>query len=677
MTVVSCLTTEHNLWLVLLAAVVCVVGAWVFFDLIQRARERHGLQKHGWTFLSAVAFGCSAWCTHFIAMLAYRVKAPVTYDPLLTLTSLLIVIAGSAIGINLLLRRMEVGPLLGGAVIGLAVALMHYAGMWAFHVNGIIEWDPYYVVASIVFSLGLAALAMQTFMSGTTPLQQYGALALLVGSVLLLHFTGMTAMTVIPLATDAATAAGNAVESIAVAIAAAGLLIIATGVTSQLIDSRASWETMQRLEKLAHFDQLTGLPNRANFLESFKRLMERAENSRTAIGIVVFDLDNFKTINDLRGHEVGDQALKAITQNISRLIEDGELIARIGGDEFVATKPFRKRSELESFVRRLEAALFRPVQLDDLQWDSRASLGVSIYPNDAQDPERLLIYADLAMYRAKDDPMRPVCYYEPEMDQALRDRRLLAQDLRRSVERGELYLDYQVQVAVSSSRVCGYEALLRWNHPDRGHIAPSEFIPLSEETGSIVEIGDWVLRTACDEAVRWTLPHKVAVNISSIQMSGVDLCGRVAQILNQTGLPPERLELEITETAIIINKERTLHQLHRLRELGVTIAIDDFGTGYSSLDTLRSFPFDKIKLDRSFMREIEHSPQSIAFLRAVMALGRSLTTPILAEGVELLRQFEILRREGCDEAQGYLLGKPSRTIVDIPRHIGLDPSAAA
>jgi predicted signal transduction protein with EAL and GGDEF domain len=325
----------------------------------------------------------------------------------------------------------------------------------------------------------------------------------------------------------------------------------------------------------------------------------------------------------------------------------------------------------------LEAALIRPLRLDDLEWDSRASLGVSIYPNDARDPERLLIHADLAMYRAKDDPMRSVCYYEPTMDQALRDRRLLAQDLRRSVDRGELDLDYQVQVAVSSSRVCGYEALLRWNHPDRGRIAPSEFIPLSEETGSIVEIGDWVLRTACGEAVRWALPHKVAVNVSSIQMNGVDLCGRVAQILNQTGLPPQRLELEVTETAIIINKERTLHQLHRLRELGVTIAIDDFGTGYSSLDTLRSFPFDKIKLDRSFMREIEHSPQSIAFLRAVMALGRSLNIPILAEGVESVSQFEILKREDCDEAQGFLLGRPTRTIVDIPRHIGLDPSAAA
>jgi len=262
------------------------------------------------------------------------------------------------------------------------------------------------------------------------------------------------------------------------------------------------------------------------------------------------------------------------------------------------------------------------------------------------------------MYRAKADIGRAVCFYESKMDEAARARHTLAQDLRRAVELDQLDLHYQVQTSVRTGQICGYEVLLRWHHPERGAVPPSEFIPIAEESGTILVIGEWVLRTACKEAASWGQPYKIAVNLSPVQFAHADLAKLVHTILLETGLAPSRLELEITESTIIADKTRTLHVLRQIRALGVTVAIDDFGTGYSSLDTLRSFPFDKIKLDRSFMSEVDHSIQAKAIVRAVLTLGKSLDIPVLAEGVETNHQLEILRVEGCDEAQGFFLGRP-------------------
>jgi diguanylate cyclase len=262
------------------------------------------------------------------------------------------------------------------------------------------------------------------------------------------------------------------------------------------------------------------------------------------------------------------------------------------------------------------------------------------------------------MYRAIADVTRATCFYEAQMDEASRARHALGQDLRHAIELNQLELYYQVQTSVSSGEICGYEALLRWRHPVHGMVSPAEFIPIAEETGAIISIGEWVLRTACREAATWSVPHKVAVNLSPVQFVNADLARLVHEVLLQTDLSPSRLELEITESTIIADKARTLHILRQLKTLGVTIAIDDFGTGYSSLSTLRAFPFDKIKLDRSFMNEVEHNQQAKAVVRAVLSLGKTLEIKVLAEGVETAHQLAILRTEGCDEAQGYLLGKP-------------------
>jgi len=405
-------------------------------------------------------------------------------------------------------------------------------------------------------------------------------------------------------------------------------------------------------------DALTGLPNRTSFADHLDHEIRKAAEHGWHIAVVGIDLDRFKEINDLRGHSAGDQALCIVGERLAAALGEDEFAARIGGDEFGATKCFTDQDDLLDFVGRLEKALFEPIEIDGFTSTSGASIGVAVYPEDGATREALIGNADLAMYRAKVDIGRAVCFYEPKLDEAARDRRGLANDLRHAIERGQFELHYQVQTVVTSGEVCGYEVLLRWRHPERGMIPPLKFIPIAEETGSILPIGEWVLREACKEAASWEVPYKIAVNLSPVQFSHSELPRLVHQTLMETGLAPARLELEITESTIIADKTRTLHTLRQIRALGVTIALDDFGTGYSSLDTLRSFPFDKIKLDRSFMKEVESSPQSKAIVRAVLALGKSLNIPVLAEGVETSDQLAVLLREGCDEAQGYLLGRP-------------------
>jgi len=291
-----------------------------------------------------------------------------------------------------------------------------------------------------------------------------------------------------------------------------------------------------------------------------------------------------------------------------------------------------------------------------------ASIGIALFPQDAATATTLMNNADLAMYRAKATIGQVACFYEGSMDDVVRARRKMMKELRDALQRDEFELHFQVQTSVATNEVTGYEALLRWRHPDRGYVPPMEFIPIAEETGLILPIGEWVLRAACAAAAQWPVPHKVAVNLSAVQLGNVDLPQLVEQVLADTKLSPHRLELEITETALIMDPARATQVLGQLKALGVTIAMDDFGTGYSSLSTLRAFPFDKIKLDKSFIRELDQSSQARAIIRAVLALGDSLAIPILAEGVETADQLSFLRELGCDEAQGFLLGRPERNI---------------
>ena len=416
--------------------------------------------------------------------------------------------------------------------------------------------------------------------------------------------------------------------------------------------------SQDRIQHLAYHDSLTGLLNRAAFGEQLDMTLEDADEGEFNFAVVAIDVDRFKDINDSYGHVVGDHVLKTLATRLTMSPRDGEVFARLGGDEFAAIKRFGNIDHLREFLARVENALHTRIETAGYTINTAASIGVAVYPEDGGDRSKLLNNADLAMYRAKNEFDRRVAFYESEMDEHARQRRAMANDIWTALETDGFHLAYQVQKSVSTGEITGYEVLLRWDRPGHGLTSPADFIPVAEETGAIGAIGNWVLRMACLEAAQWPEPYKIAVNISGIQLSQVDLIDTVRNTLFQSRLAPQRLELEVTETSIIADKKRALHILRQIKAMGVSIAIDDFGTGYSSLDTLRSFPFDKIKLDRSFMSEVERDEQSKAIVRAILALGRSLSVPVLAEGVETAEQLEVLRIEGCNEAQGFLLGRP-------------------
>jgi diguanylate cyclase (GGDEF)-like protein len=661
MRVVACLFTEHNLWLVGLAALVCVTGSWIGFRLYGKVRASSGPELYGWVFLTSVAVGSAVWCTHFIAMLAYEVSAPVSFDAVLTLVSLVIIIGGCALALWLGSIGDGGAPAwVVGSIIGLAVAVMHYTGMAAYHVSGDVAWSLPYVATSVLISVVVAALAFHVFDDRQYKHAHALAVGIFVLSVVGLHFTGMAAVQVSPFPGADSISNTVAFQAMAVAVAGVATMIIGTGVASYLIDQRSTQESVERLRQMALNDTLTGLPNRAHFTRYLDSELARARQNGWRLAVIGIDLDRFKEINDLRGHEAGDMALQTIATRLATCVSPGEFIARIGGDEFAAVKRYTAIDEVHDFAARLERQLFKPLDLGDFRAVPGASIGVALYPEDGLDARRLVSNADLAMYRAKADIQRAICYYEEKMDAAARERSELAADLRRAIERGEFEVHYQVQNDVATGKITGHEVLLRWRHPRLGMVPPAKFIPIAEETGSIVEIGEWVLRTACREAAAWPARRKIAVNVSAVQLLNVDLDATVHAILMETDLPPERLEIEITESTIIQDKVRTLQVLRRLRSLGVTVAIDDFGVGYSSLETLRAFPFDKIKLDRTFTQGLESDVQAKAIIRAVIALGRSLDIRVLAEGVETNDQLNVLRSEGCNEVQGFFLGRPVR-----------------
>jgi len=417
-------------------------------------------------------------------------------------------------------------------------------------------------------------------------------------------------------------------------------------------------EANERIELLAHYDLLTGLPNRMLLREQTADAIEEARDRGAPLAMLFIDLDGFKAVNDLHGHAAGDEVLRLLGQRFKALDDEHVHLARLSGDEFAAVLRMHSVEELSLFAEKLQDVINQPMPTSFGLFNLGASLGGAVYPQDGHTKESLLGNADLAMYRAKRELGQQVCFYEPAMDERVRLRQSLASELRAAIEHDQLQVHYQQQIDIATGRVRGYEALLRWQHPTRGSIPPSEFIPLAERDTTILLLGEWVLRKACQDAARWMHPCSVAVNLSPMQFIHDDLPSLVRRILDETGLAPARLELELTESSIFADRDKALAMLTRIKALGVSIALDDFGTGYSSLDILRSFPFDKIKTDRSFMPSIEENPQARAIISAVLALGRSLDIPVLAEGIETPGQLELLRDMGCAAVQGYFLGRP-------------------
>ena len=413
-----------------------------------------------------------------------------------------------------------------------------------------------------------------------------------------------------------------------------------------------------KIEYMAHHDALTDLPNRLQLYEQLRQTLARPKRGEH-VAVFCLDLDRFKDVNDAHGHPVGDLLLKAVADRLRQCIRDTDMVARLGGDEFAIMQAGASQpTDATSLASRLIEVIGAPYELGGHQVTVELSIGIALAPGDGLDPDQLLKNADMALYRAKSDGHGLYRFFEPEMDARMQARRRLEIDLRKAIANGEFELFYQPLVDMQTEYVTGFEALIRWHHPERGMIPPLDFISVAEETGLIVPIGDWVLRQACAEAATWPSDVKIAVNLSPIQFKSKGLLLSVVSALAASGLSPNRLELEITESVLLQDGDATLAILHELRGLGVRISMDDFGTGYSSLSYLRKFPFDKIKIDQSFIFDMSDHNDSLAIVRAVIAMGSGLGIATTAEGVETAEQFKQLKLEGCTEVQGYLFSPP-------------------
>lgn len=771
----TCLTTEHDLRLVLVAAAVCIAGCFTTFRLYSRMRGARGHVRAAWLLLTGLVAGSSVWATHFIAMVAFTPGLKTGYSPTGTLLSLMIAAVFMASGFAVAsAQRSTTNDLTGGVLLGLGVAAMHYTGMSAFVTQGQLVWEHATVGMSAILGVGGAAASLVLAGEANTIKRQLIGGGTLCLGIVALHFVGMSAITIVPDATvvvpDQLLSGGMltlAVGSItamiilgglgAVAIesqtsrsamerirrlanaAYEGLVVVQDGrindanaafcelagaplselvgrplmgamltfdddgavardgvrregklapvngeraipieVFSRLMDDGARLETSgltvlavrdlrerraaeEKIRYLAEHDGLTGLPNRNSLQTRLAAAVERVEASGESLSVICIDLDHFKEANDQHGHVAGDALLVETARRLQSVIQAPSFAARLGGDEFIVVQIAGgdQPTAAAELSGRLIDMLAAPAAHDGQELPMGASLGVSLYPDDGRTAEALMANADMALYRAKESGRGVYRFFKREMDDSIRERRNLARDLRQGIADEELVVHYQPLARAADGEVCGFEALVRWQHPTRGMISPLEFIPVAEENGLIGPLGDWVLRRACADAATWEKPLRIAVNLSPIQLHNPALPTLVHEVLITTGLSPARLELEITESALFKDYQRALDNLRRLKALGVRIAMDDFGTGFSSLSTLQSFPFDKIKIDKSFVENIHRHDRATVIVRAVLGLGRSLEIPVVAEGVETEEQILFLRGENCTELQGYAIGRPA------------------
>lgn len=441
-------------------------------------------------------------------------------------------------------------------------------------------------------------------------------------------------------------------------IGIANLLILAVGGANYSMDSVATAESVEKYRRLAMEDRLTDLPNRASLaVDLDSSLLDRPESDALAVALI--DLDRFKEVNDVHGHAAGDALLVGLARYVGSRLQPDETLYRMGGDEFVAIKKnIDDREAALAFgesicemVRRFESPATGDIKVG-------ASIGVSVFPGDGFDREALVSHADVAMYRAKKMGRNLVCGFESKMEEENRRKSMLSMELGHAIERDQLSLVFQPQIVTETGGLIGFEVLTRWTHPKLGEISPQEFFPLAEETGQIVDIGEWVLRKACLEAAEWARPYRIAVNVAAGQLARSPIIEMLKKVFDETGLQASRLELEITESGIIKDEERAYKVLRDCSKLGISIAMDDFGTGYSSLSTLQNFPFDKIKIDQSFVKAVGTDRNAAAIVKATVTLAHEMDIRVLAEGVETDEQYEFLRAAACGEIQGFYFAKP-------------------
>ncbi len=658
----DCITQQHHYGLVAVAAFICVIGSVLSVHMSARLTEWTGKRRLVQLPLAGLITGATIWSTHFIAMLAYEPGYDHAYEPVLTGLSLLVGVLGAlTANAGLAFARGPAAPLMAGAIFGMTVSAMHYTGMKAYLLPGTILWSGGTVIVSVIIGAGLGAASygLITRRMGGIAGRAWPALVMVL-AICLMHFTGMSAIDI--WLDSSIVVPPKTISETAMALLIFGVtgIILMIAMASASIEVNMEGETRTQLSHAALHDPLTGMPNRMwlnRKLEALKVQLQQDETTRVAIMTV--DLNLFKEVNDLYGHAIGDAVLTRVALRLEALQGANEHVARVGGDEFVAIKTgFRRIEEIHAFAERLHASIIEPIDLDDVSLRVGASIGIATSLEDGRIPEELLHKSDVAMYRAKSEPDLPICLFNEEMDRRSRDKTQMVHDLRLALQHNEFELVYQLQNALDTLAPVGFEVLLRWNHPTRGRVSPVEFIPVAEETGLIRDIGRWVLREACREAAGWDHPYSIAVNVAPQQLVQPSFIEDVMDILMESGLDSARLELEITEASIIDDQAHTLKVMHKLKALGIRIAMDDFGTGYSSLAMLQTFPFDKIKIDRSFVQDVHKDAQRAAIVRSTLLLGAALQIPVLAEGVEVEDELSFLKNERCTSVQGYYFGRP-------------------
>ncbi|BCW89546.1 putative signaling protein [Alphaproteobacteria bacterium SO-S41] len=765
--VLDCLAVEHNHSLVFLAAAICVLSSLAVMRIYFGLKDSGGNVRVAYIGLAALVGGSGIWATHFIAMLAYEPGLKTAYEIEGTLMSFGLAVLFSGLGVWAAASSTGwKGRALGGALFGAGIGTMHYTGMLSFRTEGYVQWDASIVAVSLIMGIAIAAAAFCLAGALRNARHQIVGGLVLTAAICSLHFTGMGAVTIVPVGgVEVATSelSNGAIAFLAGAVALLillagagvimmgdltrssavermrrlanaaheGLLLVRDG---KVVDANAAFLSLAecrlsdvigrdldegllrrhdgngfltphdgqppipvevlersieqasrgqaatvvlalrdlrernaaeaRIRYLAEHDNLTGLPNRHALKVKLDAALERAAATGESIAVLCIDLDHFKEANDIHGHLAGDRLLAETARRIVRELKAPSFAARLGGDEFVIVQVGEASLATSGALGgRIVDALSQPVPYEGQHVVAGCSVGIALFPEDGGDVQTLLANADMALYRAKDNGRGTFCFFKREMDETIRDRRGLARDLRQSITDEILEVHYQPQANAADGTICGFEALARWTHPLRGPISPAEFIPLAEESGMIGALGEWVLRRACADAAAWDQPLKLAVNLSPLQLHQRDLVKLVAEVLIETGLPAARLELEVTESALFKDYQRALDTLRQLKAMGVGIAMDDFGTGFSSLSTLQSFPFDKIKIDKSFVENINRDERANVIVRTVLGLGRSLDIPVVAEGVETEEQVAFLRGEACAELQGYAIGRPARVAV--------------
>lgn len=687
------LTASYSSSLVLISLCVAILASYTALDLAGRIATARGYAASLWMIGGALAMGTGIWSMHFVGMLALQLPIELGYDLTLTACSLLIAVLSSGFALWLVsqpsLPALQLA--LGALIMGAGIASMHYTGMAALRMTPGIDYDPSLFLASLLIAVGASAAALWIAfrLRRQTPYvrQIRGLAAVLMGIAIVgMHYTGMAAAGFPKGSFCGALPDGLEGDGLVSLVLITTFAVLLVALLTSVLDARLEARTAalarsltlanQELTQLALHDTLTGLPNRSLLADRIELAIAKVAEQGGCFALMFIDLDGFKPVNDAFGHHAGDLLLKAVATRLRGHLHSQDTLARIGGDEFVLLVELQDPSDAMNVAIKQVNLVSRPFKVAEHDLQLSASLGIVLYPGNGQDQHELLRNADAAMYHAKRIGKNGYSFFDASMNSNARQQLQLVQDLRLAVAAGQFRLHYQPKFDAKQGQPIGAEALLRWEHPQHGLLAPDRFISLAEKTGLIISIGDWVLDEACRQMRLWLDEGiegwRIAVNLSAIQFCHAGLLDSVARALERHALPANCLTLEITETTAMSDVEVSLTVLQQLSDMGVDLSIDDFGTGYSSLMYLKRLPANELKIDRGFVRELEDEGEDAAIVSAIVALGRALGLRIVAEGVETSSQQAFLTRLGCDALQGYLLGGP----VPAEQLLGSSPGPA-